>query len=65
MYEKKIPNHVLRVGFGALIMPGVEIGTRSIVASGSVVDKGVPSRCIVGGNPAKIIRTLGRKGRWS
>ena len=40
----------------ALIMPGVTIGEGAIVLPGSVVTKDVPSRAIVGGNPAKIIR---------
>jgi acetyltransferase-like isoleucine patch superfamily enzyme len=44
------------VGINSIIMPGVTIGNEVIVASGSVVTKDVPSNCIVGGNPAKIIR---------
>jgi len=43
------------VGAGAIIMPGVKIGDRSIVAAGSVVTRSVPSGTIVGGNPAQII----------
>ncbi len=39
-----------------IIMPGVTIGQGGIVLPGSVVTKDVPSRKIVGGNPAKIIR---------
>lgn len=37
-------------------MPGITIGDGSIVAAGSVVTKDVPPDCIVGGNPAKIIK---------
>lgn len=37
-------------------MPGVTIGQGAIVLPGSVVTKDVPSRKIVGGNPARIIR---------
>lgn len=44
------------VGARALIMPGITIGDESIVAAGAVVTKDVPSRCIVAGNPAKIVR---------
>ena len=47
------------INFGAIILKGVKIGKESIVAAGSVVTKEVPPRSIVGGNPAKIIRTLG------
>ena len=39
-----------------MIMPGVTIGQGAIVLPGSVVTKDVPSRKIVGGNPARIIR---------
>lgn len=36
-----------------------KIGARSIVAAGSVVTKSFPADCIIGGNPAKIIRRIG------
>ena len=45
------------VGAGAIILPGVTIHKNSIVAAGSVVTKDVPSFTIVGGNPAKIIKS--------
>jgi len=51
----KIGNHVW-IGQGAQILKGVHIGDGSIVAAGSIVTKDVPSHCIVGGNPARIIR---------
>lgn len=44
------------VGARSVILPGVEIGDECIVGSGSVVTKSVPPRCIVAGNPARIIR---------
>ena len=44
------------IGANAVVVAGVTIGTHSIVAAGSVVTKDVPDFCIVGGNPAKIIR---------
>lgn len=43
------------VGARAIIMPGVVIGDRCIVAAGSVVTKSVPDGSVVGGNPATII----------
>jgi maltose O-acetyltransferase len=42
----------------ATILPGVTIGRSSVVASGSVVAKSVPSNALVGGVPARLIRTL-------
>jgi maltose O-acetyltransferase len=46
------------IGFGALVLPGVTIGEKAIVAAGTVVHKNVPPRCIVAGNPMRIIRTI-------
>ncbi len=45
------------IGYGATIMPGVRIGSGSIIAANSTVVKNVEPYSIVGGNPAKIIRT--------
>lgn len=36
-------------------MPGVRIGTGSLIAAGAVVTKSVPPHVVVGGNPARII----------
>lgn len=44
------------IGTGAIILKGVTIGTGSIVAAGAIVTKNVPSYCIVGGVPAKVIK---------
>jgi acetyltransferase-like isoleucine patch superfamily enzyme len=44
------------VGARSVIMPGVRVADCSIVGAGSVVVKDVPSRCIVAGNPARVIR---------
>ena len=46
------------VGANATILPGVTVGERSFVAAGSVVNKNVPPRTLVGGVPAKVIKKL-------
>ena len=45
------------IGANAIILPGVTIGSGAIIAAGAVVTKDVPAFAIVGGNPAKIIKT--------
>jgi len=45
------------IGINAIILPGVIIGDEVIVGAGAIVTKNVPSKCVVAGNPAKIIRT--------
>ena len=44
------------IGRNTIINKGVTIGENSIVAAGSVVTKDVPANCIVGGNPAKVVK---------
>ena len=43
------------LGAGAIILPGVTIGRKSVVGAGSVVTRDVPPYSIVAGNPARII----------
>ena len=50
-------DHDVWIGHGAMVVPGVHIATGAIVALGSVVTKDVPPYAIVGGNPARVIRT--------
>ena len=47
-----------RVGGGAHILPGIEIGEEAFVATGSVVTRDVPARKLVMGVPAKVIKDV-------
>ena len=47
------------IAAGATIIGGVTVGENSVVAAGSVVTKNVPPNTFVGGNPARVIRTIG------
>lgn len=47
-----------QIGEGSVVLTGVHIGHHSIVASNSFVRENIPPYSIVGGNPAKIIRTF-------
>lgn len=46
------------IGAAATILPGVTIGENAVVAAGAVVTTDVPANAIVGGVPAKVIKTL-------
>ena len=45
------------IGYDALVMPGVRIGNGAIVAARAVVVKDVPAYAVVGGNPAKVLKS--------
>jgi acetyltransferase-like isoleucine patch superfamily enzyme len=47
------------IGLNAIILPGVEIGSNSVVAAGAVVSRSVPAGSVVGGVPARILCSLG------
>jgi acetyltransferase-like isoleucine patch superfamily enzyme len=48
--------HDVWIGFNAIILSGVEIGTGAVVGAGAIVTRDVPPYAIVAGNPAKVIR---------
>ena len=47
-----------RVGAGAVLLPGIEIGEEAFVGAGAVVLRDVPPRAVVVGNPARQIREV-------
>jgi acetyltransferase-like isoleucine patch superfamily enzyme len=46
------------IGARAMILPGVTIGPRVMVAAGAVVTRDVPADSLVAGNPGRVVRTL-------
>ena len=47
-----------RIGGGAILCPGVEIGEEAFVGAGAVVTKDVPARMLVVGSPARVLRPV-------
>jgi len=47
-----------RIGGGAILCPGVEIGEEAFVGAGAVVIGDVPPRKLVVGNPARVLRDV-------
>jgi UDP-2-acetamido-3-amino-2,3-dideoxy-glucuronate N-acetyltransferase len=47
-----------RVGGGAVLLPGVEVGEEAFVAAAAVVTRDVPARTVVMGSPAKPVREV-------
>ena len=47
-----------RIGGGAILLPGVEIGEEAFVGAGAVVTKDVEPRTLVVGNPARVLREV-------
>lgn len=46
------------VGGGAMILPGVRIGSRAVIGAGSVVTRDVPAGVFAAGNPCRVIREI-------
>ena len=58
-----VPGHIhikrnAWIGAGATILSGVTVGENAVVAAGAVVSKDVPANRVVGGIPAKIIKSI-------
>ena len=47
-----------RIGGGAILCPGIEIGEEAFVGAGAVVTKNVEPRMLVVGNPARVLRAV-------
>jgi maltose O-acetyltransferase len=46
------------VGGGAIILPGVHIGSRAVIGAGSVVTRDIPDGVFAAGNPCRVIRAI-------
>jgi acetyltransferase-like isoleucine patch superfamily enzyme len=56
-----------RIGAGAVLRPGVEIGQEAFVAAGALVSRDVAARAVVMGVPARVVREVGDQDlleRW-
>ncbi len=47
-----------RIGGGAILCPGIEVGEEAFVGAGAVVTKDVPARALVVGSPARVLRDV-------
>jgi acetyltransferase-like isoleucine patch superfamily enzyme len=57
--EGALLRRACRVGGGAVLVPGVEVGEEAFVAAGAVVTRDVPPRAVVMGVPARVVREVG------
>lgn len=46
------------LGGSSVVIPGVTLGNNVVVAAGSVVTKSFPDNCVIGGNPAKVLKMI-------
>ena len=59
----KIGAHVW-IGSNATVLPGVTIGDYAVVAAGAVVTRDVPAMTVVGGVPARVLKTIQEEERY-
>jgi len=62
--EGAVLRRACRVGGGAVLVPGVEVGEEAFVAAGAVVTRDVPPRAVVMGVPARQVREVGEEDLW-
>lgn len=46
------------IGGGVRVLPGVHIGSNTVIGSGSVVTKDIPANCLAAGNPCRVLRPI-------
>jgi UDP-2-acetamido-3-amino-2,3-dideoxy-glucuronate N-acetyltransferase len=58
-----VPTRVQRgasIGSGATLLCGITVGARAVIGAGSVVTRDVPADAVVAGNPARVLRSMGK-----
>lgn len=51
------------LGAGVIVLPGVTIGDNTVIGAGSIVTKDIPANVVAVGNPCRVLRPIGEKGR--
>lgn len=65
-YQYNMPVHIGRncwLGAGVVVLPGVTIGDNTVIGSGSIVTKDIPSGVVAVGNPCRVLREIGEHDR--
>ena len=65
-YQYNFPVRIGRncwIGAGAMILPGVTIGDNTVIGAGSVVNRDIPANVVAVGNPCRVLRQIGERGR--
>lgn len=47
---------------GAIILPGVKVGSKTVIGAGSVVTRDIPSGVVAAGNPCRVLRKITAEG---